>query len=1026
MVDRQRYADFVRISSDWLWETDVAGRFTYFSVEQSSDGFDLGFWLGRRRADFAVREPENQARLDAIEAEVEARRPFRDMVYRGMAGDHPRWCLISGEPVYDDAGAFAGYRGVGRDITGLIEMQQQLRDKSAILDAVLEAMPDGVQVLDGKGVTRAFNRQLQEIMDIEGRRTPTTIASMYDDLLELARRGEYGPGDPEALAAARVEQLKSLMAHGTSYTYRRETTAGRWFEGRLRPLAGGGLLMLYRDITEDRRRERELERQSFLLSAIVENMADGISVFDNSNQLILWNKHFPQLVGIPPERLQRGSRARDLLAVQASAGEFGPGDPEDIARRWMKDVGRNPTVVYERTRPDGRVVEVRRHGISDGGAVSIYIDVTERKKAEQELKALNATLEQRISERTAELADSERTLRSLVSNIPGMVYRCRNDRDWTMLFVSDGCRDLLGVEPRHLTSGAITFGSLIHPDDRAVVWEKVQADFARSDSFELEYRLRDTNGTWKWVWDRADAIRDAEGKAIGLEGLVLDIDDRKRAETAARQARFHLLDTIESVNTGLLLYDAEGRLLLFNKQLLDQYPDDRDLFVAGRTFEEIFRAVVERGRVAVPAGKTVDDVVRERLDQLMKADGRVLERRLPDGRVLHVSEHRTRSGGIVSIGHDVTDRVSMEEKLRQAQRMEAIGQLTGGLAHDLNNYLAVIMGNLDLLTDHVGGEADAMALVAGALAGARRGAELTRSLLAFSRRQPLDPKVLDVGRRIRQLAELLRRTIGERVAVGIEVTEDLWPVKIDGAQLDSALVNLVNNARDAMPDGGAISISARNVAGGEGDRILIEVSDTGVGMDAHVKARAFEPFFSTKDIGHGTGLGLSMVHGFVHQSDGTVMLDSTPGRGTVVRLYLPRSAETAAAFDEGDEPGATRGTGTILVAEDNEFVRATVAAQLKSLGYEVVEADSGDAALRLMEEAPGGFRLLLTDIVMPGRLDGNALARLTATRWPETRIILTSGYAGDATSPDVTRAAFLRKPYRMKELAEAVTNALRD
>jgi CheY-like chemotaxis protein len=380
------------------------------------------------------------------------------------------------------------------------------------------------------------------------------------------------------------------------------------------------------------------------------------------------------------------------------------------------------------------------------------------------------------------------------------------------------------------------------------------------------------------------------------------------------------------------------------------------------------------------------------------------------------------------------------EQLREAQKMEAIGRLTGGLAHDLNNYLAVIMGNLDLLTDVTDAGSEASKLIEAAIGGALRGAELTRSLLAFSRRQPLDSRVIDVGARIANVTAMLKRTIGENIAIELHAAEGLWPVKIDGAQLDTCVVNLANNARDAMPNGGKWSIALSNVSAQDadpaaagpppGDHVLIEFTDTGMGMSQTTLTRIFEPFFTTKGPGHGTGLGLSMAHGFVHQSHGTIRVTSRPGEGTSVCIYLPRALEAVAVAPVQPKaaplPG---GHERILLVEDNEHVRATASDQLGSLGYVVVAAESGDAALALLEKNPSGFDLLFSDVMMPGQIDGFELARIALERWPQMPTLMASGFAGGAgpaLEDKESERGFtvLRKPYRKAELARAVRSKL--
>ena len=381
---------------------------------------------------------------------------------------------------------------------------------------------------------------------------------------------------------------------------------------------------------------------------------------------------------------------------------------------------------------------------------------------------------------------------------------------------------------------------------------------------------------------------------------------------------------------------------------------------------------------------------------------------------------------------DVTDRLKLAEQLRESQRMDAIGRLTGGLAHDLNNYLAVIIGNLDLLAERPHVDAETPRHIEGAIGGALRGAELTRSLLAFSRRQPLDPKIIDPGSRVAEVVKLLKRTIGEKIVVDFAAAPNLWSIEVDGAQLDSCVLNLANNTRDAMPGGGRLSITVRNVSSGEdgapiGDHVLIEFVDNGSGMSPEIMAQVFEPFFTTKGPGHGTGLGLSMVHGFVHQSGGAIRLTSILGNGTTVRIYLPRATAVAVEPDaRATRPAPLGGGESVLVVDDNDQVRAAAVEQLLALGYRVTEAGSGDAAMTLLERDAGRFDLVFTDLVMPGRLDGYELAQLVLERWPGKKILMTSGSssrAGEAPG-EVRSVPILRKPYRKVELARAVVAAL--
>ncbi|MEJ0071133.1 MAG: ATP-binding protein [Pseudomonadota bacterium] len=340
---------------------------------------------------------------------------------------------------------------------------------------------------------------------------------------------------------------------------------------------------------------------------------------------------------------------------------------------------------------------------------------------------------------------------------------------------------------------------------------------------------------------------------------------------------------------------------------------------------------------------------------------------------------------------DVTARKAAEEQLRQSQKMEAVGQLTGGMAHDFNNLLGVILGNLGLLQDGGRDDPDFEAFVEEAIVAGRRGADLTRSLLAFARRQPLRPTRVDPNELVPQMTMLLRRTLGEQIEIALDLASDLWPVLVDPAQLESALVNLATNARDAMPKGGRLSIATANRQLDDayaaehpdvvpGDYAMLQVSDTGSGMSREVIAKVFEPFFTTKPRGQGTGLGLSMVFGFIKQSGGHINVYSEVGVGTTFRLYMPRllaPAETAVGPIAVAMP---RGNGErILVVEDEPAMRRVVVRQLNQLGYDTAEAENAAAALHVLE-ADGAFDLLFSDVVMAGKADGFDLARRVGAR----------------------------------------------
>ena len=394
---------------------------------------------------------------------------------------------------------------------------------------------------------------------------------------------------------------------------------------------------------------------------------------------------------------------------------------------------------------------------------------------------------------------------------------------------------------------------------------------------------------------------------------------------------------------------------------------------------------------------------------------------------------------IIASTRDVTEREQAQDQLRRAQRMEAVGHLTGGVAHDFNNLLQVIRGNLELVRRTSRTNEAAAQRVRNALRGADRAGQLTRQLLAFARRQPLEPKVINLGRLVTDMAEMLRRTLGETVEVETVIAGGLWNTLADPAQVESAILNLAINARDAMPKGGRLTIEITNAVLDQdyalreaeieaGQYVLLAVSDTGHGMTSETVAKVFEPFFTTKSEEKGTGLGLSMVYGFVAQSHGHVQIYSEPGDGTTVKIFLPRSRQPASGGRAGAGRGSLRGRSeVILVVEDDDLVRASAVSMLRDLGYTCIHASDGAQALEVLK---GGAKidLLFTDVIMPGQVKSRDLAAQAQRLRPGLPVLFTSGYTENAIvhhgrlDPGVQ---LISKPYTRDELARKMRALLK-
>jgi len=538
---------------------------------------------------------------------------------------------------------------------------------------------------------------------------------------------------------------------------------------------------------------------------------------------------------------------------------------------------------------------------------------------------------------------------------------------------------------------------------------------------------------------RREALRrEAAQEALAQANSGLEAEVARRTAELEAEAEKHLASAetlqaiIEESPAAIIALDPARRVTVWNG-------------AAERAFGWTAIGVV--GEPLPLARSAADDPVRVLLDRLTQGERvRNLPLSVPrhDGSMAEVMASGAallgREGemwAFVLLLEDLSQRRVLEQQLAQANRLEAVGQLTGGMAHDFNNLLSIVIGNLDLLLERIESNPDAASLAGEAQEAALRGAELVRQLLAFARRQTLLPTVVNLNQRLPTLVSMLRRTLGETVTVVSDPAAMLHDVRVDRTMLENAIVNLALNARDAMPSGGRLTIETDEAHLDEeyaaqyadlrpGRYVMLAVTDTGTGMPPEIIERAFEPFFTTKEEGRGTGLGLSMVYGFVKQSGGHLRIYSEMGRGTTVKLYLPRVAAQEHEPEAGEVSVPFRGNGErILVVEDQPSVRAVAVRQLENLGYAIVEAGDVGEALALLERET--VDLVFTDIVMPGGLTGFDLAAEIEARWPETGIVFTSGYTARGARSDRNGddRPLLSKPYRRSDLAAAIHRALR-
>jgi len=524
------------------------------------------------------------------------------------------------------------------------------------------------------------------------------------------------------------------------------------------------------------------------------------------------------------------------------------------------------------------------------------------------------------------------------------------------------------------------------------------------------------------VTDLTHTLRRSHELAAANALLAREIDERNRAEDSLTVA-------LDAAGMGSwdfdLVADTSHRSLRYDE--IFGYSEGATAFGLGEALRQFVpedRAAAAKAFADAETGGSID--IERRIRRA--GDGAIRWVHIK-GRTYYEAGQPVRIAGVIA---DVTESKAVEEQLRQAQKMEAVGQLTGGIAHDFNNLLMIIGGSLDLIYRRSAQDAGAVALLDAARQGVARGAKLNQQLLAFSRRQDMRTEAVCVNDMIPDFEHLLDRAVGETVAVKVTTEPLLWYCSTDPHQLETAILNLAINARDAMPNGGTLTLSTENCVVGPaiavgrgaapGDYVVVSVRDTGIGMPPEIVSRIFEPFFTTKEVGKGTGLGLSQVYGFAKQSGGFVAVESAEGQGTIISIHLPRTdpveSEAKPAWTHVAPPA---GKGTVLVVEDDNGVRATTKALFEDLGYEVTEATSAGAALSIVERDEP-IVLVFTDVIMPGGMNGVELANAITMRRPDLPVLLTSGYTAQRLIPDAVARVWpiLRKPYSQADLSQAV------
>ncbi|MBB3763587.1 PAS domain S-box protein [Sphingomicrobium lutaoense] len=887
------------------------------------------------------------------------------------------------------------------DVTERREVERRLSETSRRLDAILNNTEMAVFVMDEQQHCIYANASAEKMTgyrfsEMEGRPLHDVVHHSYPD------------GRPYPLEECPIDRAfpeenqmrgEEMFVHKDGSFYPVAFTAS--------PLRGEGgkpvgTVIEARNIAEDKAREQELKRSEERYQLAL-NAASAIGTWDwdVQNDKVYADALFAQFYSVDPERAKAGAPIAEFV------DGIHPGDRPMIEAKIDEALvsGELLEAEYRVLPADGalRWVFVRGRAIFDENGQpmrfpGVAVDVTDRKATEDALRGKETRL--RLAVDAARLGEWELDVKA-----DQAIRAPLHDQ-------------IFGYDEPVEDWGFHKFMEHVVPEDRDRVraeFEKAQAD---ASGWHFGCRIKRANdGEIRWVEARSEPQLDENGKPIRYFGLVQDVTEKKLAEQRLRELndtleqrvaeRTEERDRIWRLSQDLLgVADEQGRWVSVNPAWTRVLGwKERD--IVGQTSEAFGHPDEEPMRV--------EDL--RRLADEENAAPFECRFRHKDGSYRWLSWTAALEGGnYYCVARDISAEKEheaalsrAEEALRQTQKMDAVGQLTGGIAHDFNNLLTIITGNVDMAGRSLeqGNLSRVQRAIDNAQQGADRAAALTQRLLAFSRRQPLDPKPVDLGKLVEGMAELLHRALGERIELETLTKPDLWLVEVDPGQIESSILNLAVNSRDAMAEGGKLIIEATNARVAQSDQrsglepgeyVVLAISDDGEGMDKETTSRVFDPFFTTKEVGKGTGLGLSMVYGFVKQSGGHVKIHSTPGEGTTVRLYLPRMEGDAAAHfeDDGrDEPvEGAESESTILVVEDDDDVRIYTVEILRELGYRVLEAHDGASALSLLDRRETDVDLLFTDVVMPG-MSGRELADKAREMQPDLKVLYTSGYTRD-------------------------------
>ena len=999
---------------------------------------------------FQSMHPDDAVRVgEEIRRTLKTRSPFRSEYRLVQTDGEVRWVAADGRIIADENGQAVRFPGVTFDITDRRARDAAMAETETRYAALFNSTTTGFCIIQMK-----FDENMRPVdyMIVEGNPAYEELTGLHDSTGKWV--SNIAPG---------LEQHWFDLYGGVALTgqpVRFENPAdifGRWYDVEALRIGDADrrqVAILFTDITD--RKQQEARQAALLkLNDTLRDLTDPEEIAATSSAILAHALGVTRAgYGVMDMEAETITIARDFNApgMTSIAGtlhfrDFGS---------YIDDLQRGETVVVTDTRTDPRTTDTAEALAGIGVSSFINMPLTEQGRIvamvfvnnvaprhwtdgdSDLLREFAARVRIAVERALAgeKLRASEAQFRAFSEAVPNQVWASRPNGE--LYWFNEQVYAYAGLAPGDL-DGAEGWAKIVHPDDLPAAAETWGRALAAGEAYQTKFRIRRHDGVWRWFTVQAEPVRGADGSIIDWVGANSDIDDIRRQGDELERVNGILSELLSGTR-------AERDRLWSTTRDIQVVIDSKGVFQA---VNPAFTTILGWNPEEVLGRPVLDFIVPNKagtqgsLDTTLEAFEN--EYRRADGSTRWISWVAAPEGGsIYASGRDVTEDkartqqlAAAQEALRQSQKMEAVGQLTGGIAHDFNNLLAGISGSLELLGKRLSeGRLNGMERYIDAAQGsAQRAASLTQRLLAFSRRQTLDPKPTDVNRLINGMEDLVRRSVGPDVEVEVVGAGGLWATKIDQSQLENALLNLCINARDAMaPAGGRLTIETSNKWLDDraakardlppGQYVSLCVTDTGTGMPPEVQAQAFDPFFTTKPLGQGTGLGLSMIHGFVRQSGGQVRIYSEIGKGTTMCLYLPRyQGDVGGDEDVGITAVAEGGHGeTVLIIDDEETVRMLVAEVLGDAGYNVIEAPDGPSGLEILR-SDRRIDLLVSDVGLPGGMNGRQVADAARVSRPDLKVLFITGYAENAAVGNGLLAPgmeVLTKPFVMGDLAAKV------